>query len=347
MTTSPGMESIEQRSAEPPKDLTASEAAYTWLSCMADGMACRSLSYCVKVAEDTQIKEVLEYAVHLSERHVERAEAFLTEAGHPKPHGFTDEDVNLGAPRLFSDAFVLLHLYYMGGMGMTVYSKAISSVTRSDIHQFYMEALVSSAELCSRTKKLLLEKGLYVRPPYISPQDRVDVVKRQQFLAGLLGDIRPMTAIEVSNMFFNLQTIEVVKTLMVAFSQVARSADVRDMFIRGKMICNKHSDRLLKVFREEDVPAALPHDLFVTSSTVAPFSDKLMMFWSALLIGGGFEQYAFSLTTTIRRDIGLRYNEFLVEMQKFSEDAAELMIKHEWLEQPPLVADREELSGVK
>jgi hypothetical protein len=330
---------------QPPKALTASELGFVWLSYMADSMACQLLTYLHHVAEDVQIKEVLAYALHLSQKHVQRAGAFLQEAGYPKPIGFTEEDVRLEAPRLFSDGFVLLFLSHMGGMGAAVYGKALSAVAKDDIHQFYMEALASSAELCTRTKKLLLEKGLFPRSPYLPPQKHEDMVDDRRFLAGLFGDIRPLTALEVSNISYNMQSIEIVKTLQIAFAQVAEHEKVKALFLRGKQICMKQGDRMQNIFKKEELPLTLPRDLYVTNSTIAPFSDKLMMFVCSLLIGAGLEQYAFSLSTTIRRDIGLRYDELLVEMQKFSEDAAELMVEQHWLEQPPLAADRKSLVG--
>ncbi|WP_307439756.1 DUF3231 family protein [Bacillus sp. V2I10] len=39
----------------------------------------------------------------------------------PIPHGFTDEDVDINAPRLFSDVFMLLYLRQMGISGVGSY----------------------------------------------------------------------------------------------------------------------------------------------------------------------------------------------------------------------------------
>jgi hypothetical protein len=52
-----------------------------------------------------KIQEVLEYALHLSEQHIKTVTAIMNAENFPIPYGFTEKDVDLSAPRLFSDAF--------------------------------------------------------------------------------------------------------------------------------------------------------------------------------------------------------------------------------------------------
>lgn len=61
------------------------------------------------------------------------------------------------------------------------------------------------------------------------------------------------------------------------------------------------------------------------------------MFHGGLLTGVGIEQYGFSLATAMRRDIGAKYSQLITEMLGYSDDGVNLMIKNNWLEQPPMI----------
>lgn len=82
-----------------------------------------------------------------------------------------DSDVNLNAPRLFSDAFYLAYLDGMAMIGMVTYTAASGSATRSDIRKFYNACLAESVKLHNTCLDLLLNKGLFPRPPFISTPD--------------------------------------------------------------------------------------------------------------------------------------------------------------------------------
>lgn len=49
-----------------------------------------------------------------------------------------------------------------------------------------------------------------------------------------------MLANEIAALFTNIQTNILGKTLVMGFSQVARSKQVRDFFIKGREIATKH-----------------------------------------------------------------------------------------------------------
>ncbi|WP_342042933.1 DUF3231 family protein [Bacillus sp. OTU2372] len=323
--------------------LTSTEKGFLWINNIVDSMAVCCLSYFKEKCEDEKISEVLSYALDLSKIHVELTSKIFIKENHPIPVGFTEEDVNLSAPRLFSDEFILLYLHQVANLGLVFYSKAIAMTARKDVHDFYKECISSSTELNSRTKELLLTKGLYVRPPYIPDESQPEMIQKIGYLKGFLGEKRALTALEISNLFFNLQTIELVKTLLIGFIQVVESKDVRDLLIRGKELSKKTSKELRSILEEDDLSSSLPWYTYVSDSTDSPFSDKLIMFHLAILNGGGIEQYGFSLATIMRRDVGTRYSQLLVEMITFADDGMNLMIKNKWMEQPPMAIKHKDL----
>ncbi|WP_094604895.1 hypothetical protein SPSIL_018330 [Sporomusa silvacetica DSM 10669] len=71
------------------------------------------LQYLAQKANDQEIKPIIEYAQNLSEWHVENVGQIFKLEKFPIPKGFTNEDVNLNAPRLYSDT---LNLRYVGNV---------------------------------------------------------------------------------------------------------------------------------------------------------------------------------------------------------------------------------------
>ncbi|SEN04905.1 hypothetical protein SAMN05192533_108165 [Mesobacillus persicus] len=67
-----------------------------------------------------------------------------------------------------------------------------------------MSCLSSTMELFNEATNLLLSKGLEVRSPYIPYLEKIDMVEKQQFLAGWWGKQRPLTAAEIAHLYSNI-----------------------------------------------------------------------------------------------------------------------------------------------
>ncbi|WP_090746080.1 DUF3231 family protein [Mesobacillus persicus] len=55
----------------------------------------------------------MEHALELSKQHVQVVTKIFNEEGHAIPQGFTEEDMNINAPRLFSDEYFLFYSKHM------------------------------------------------------------------------------------------------------------------------------------------------------------------------------------------------------------------------------------------
>ena len=102
--------------------------------------------------------------------------------------------IDLTAPRLYSDNYVLNFIHQMSMVGLTTYSASLSASTRADITDFYMECLSETMQLFNKSKELLLSKGLYIRSPYLPNLEKVDFVKKQRFVWDIIGEKRPLVA---------------------------------------------------------------------------------------------------------------------------------------------------------
>ncbi len=326
--------------------LTSPEMASLWTSYLNDTMAICVIKFVLEKVEDKEIKPVFEHALRLAESHIQNIIAILKEENFPIPFGFTDNDVDLSAPRLFSDTFWLFYLHEMTIHGLTGYNVALTTSTRSDIRDYYTKCNVSSIELFNMTIDVLLSKGIYSRPPYISTPPNADFVKKQSFLSGWFGDRRPINAIEISNIFFILKKDIVSSALQMGFSQVAKSQEVRDYMVRGVNIISKHIEVFSSILNDNDLPSPKRWESEVTNSQIQPFSDKLMLFHALLLVDTAIGFYGAGMAVCMRRDLALQYQRIITETQKYAEDGANIMINNHWMEQPPQTDDRRALTRV-
>ena len=81
----------------------------------------------------------------------------------------------------------------------------------------------------------------------------------------------------------------------------------------------------------------------MTDCTVAPFSDKLMLFQTTYMNMVGIGNYGMAIGTCQRIDLGAIFSKLAAEIALFAEDGAKLLIKNGWLEEPPKAVNREKL----
>lgn len=326
-----------------PIRLTAPEISSLWTQYMFDTMSICFIKYALEHIEDQDIIEIYQQSLELSERHVQQVKEFYKGDGFPIPHGFTEEDVNIHVPRLFQDPFYLYYMYIMILQGLTGYALSVGTSIRADLRTYYINCNNETIVLFEKTIDTMLTKGIYTRPPVISPAQSVDFVKQQSFLTGWFGERRPLTSLEIGDITFNMNKMHLHVALKVGFSQVAASNKVRKYINRGREISNKHIETFEGIFREEALNYPISWQSQVTDSTTAPFSDKWMMYQIQLSTQLAVALYGTALSVTSRRDIAEKYVMFTSELLRFAEDGANLMIENGWLEEPPKASDRRKL----
>jgi hypothetical protein len=299
------------------------------------------LAYFLEKAEDAEIKPIIAHALELSQAHIQKVTAILTEEKNKLPHGFNiEEDVDLTAPRLYSDSYVLNFIHNMAKIGLTAYSASLAVAIRADITDYYMECLTETMQLYKISKDLLLSKGLYTRPPFFPNIGQFKFVEKQSFTLDFFGEKRPLIALEVTNLYTNFQRNAIGAVTVVGFSQVSKSEDVTQFFLKLIEVAKKHAKLFGAKLEESNLPAPLTWGSDLTESTTYTFSDKLMMFYTSALIALSVGYYGTAIAQSPRLDIAVMYNRLILEIQKLSENGAHLMIKNKWMEQPPMAPDR-------
>lgn len=326
-------------------NLTSAEMGKLWATYTGNTMAKYVLSYYLNNVEDEDIKKVLEYALGLANTYVKEIGEIFKQENFPIPVGFTVKDVNLDAPRLFSDEFYLYYLQYAGKAGMSIYSSAIPIVTRKDIRDFFVKSLSDVVKLITYTNGILKSKGLLMNAPAVPNPKEVDFVNNQSFLKGYIGDVRPLHGLEIAHLFNNINNDITSKALIIGFSQGAQDNKVRKILERGRNIDKKHIEMMSKKLNEDNLPSPSFLDHMVTASTIPPFSDKLMVAHKIDLFSMKIREYANGASLNGRRDIGALYARCLMNVSLYVEDVANIMIDHGWMEQPPIAVNRNKLSS--
>src|SRR5699024_6432470 len=89
------------------RNLTAAEASSLWTQYMANSLSICMYRYFLNIVEDHEIKAILNLALQAAQSHLVKITRFFNKANYLIPLGFTEKDVNVDAPRLFSDSFLL------------------------------------------------------------------------------------------------------------------------------------------------------------------------------------------------------------------------------------------------
>lgn len=324
--------------------LTSAEMGKLWATYMGNSMEKCILSYYLQHVEDKDIKNLLENALKLSEKMLKITTEIFTKENFPIPKGFSQEDVNLGAPRLFLDEFYVHYLKYAAKAGGSIYGIAIPLVFRKDVKEFFRYCMDSTLDLMEQIKEILMNKGLIIKPPVIPVPEKVEFAHKD-FFNGFFGHVRPLHALEIAHFYDNIENNVTSKTLIMAFAQVAKDEKIRKLFEKGKAITTTNVENYMKMLHDENLPTPSFHDDLVTSSTFSPFSDKLMLFHKMNMFSIKIRSLGNSFAVDGRQDIGLVYTNSLMHNASFIHDAAKIMIEKGWFELPPRAIDREKLAS--
>ncbi|MBG9813912.1 transcriptional regulator [Bacillus endophyticus] len=327
--------------------MSSSELANLWSQYLNDSLSHCIIRYFINTVEDKEIGGVLQFALKLSESHLQKIKEFLTKENYPIPKGFTDEDVTLEAPTLFTDTYIIVFMQIMSVHGMTRYAGAIGCAIREDQRKYFKQVISESVELYDLATGVLVSKGIISNPPTFNNHQKVEFVKKQSYLTGWLGKRRPISAIEVSGTYLNMQKTLTKLVLELGFSQVSQSKDVRKYMKRARSVCQEHFKILASMLTDDDLHIPRTFDSEVTDSTVPPFSDKLMMFLISSLLSSAIGYYGEAMSLCQRRDLATNYAKMITDIAVLAEDGINLLIENEWMEQPPLATDHDDLAKNK
>ncbi|MFJ5760365.1 DUF3231 family protein [Neobacillus sp. NPDC093182] len=316
--------------------LTSAEISALWAASINISVVICMMTHFIETCTDPEIQTLLEESKHLAEKHKNQIEQLFLKEKIVVPEGFkAEKHVVPKADKLFTDLYYIQCILQMSKFGVASHTAGLTVSAREDVRKLFRNLMDDVAQLYNDVVSKMQEKGIYVRMPYMNYPSEIDFVNKENFLTGWLGRRRPLLGIEVTHLLINAIQNEMGMQMCTAFSQVTQDRELREYFLRGKTLCKHILSSIHDVLQESEVPAVNSWDHGVTESTVAPFSEQLMLYVIGMLSNLGMAAYGAGLATTMRRDISAMYANFLTKTGAFGEDGMNLMIERKWMEQPP------------
>ena len=196
------------------------------------------------------------------------------------------------------------------------------------------------------TTNFLSEKGVLSKPPYVSMPKKVELVEDKNYMSGfnLFSEKRALNTVEVGYITEAIQSNIVGMQMMTAFAQAGKEVEVKKHFIEGKELSKKIITDLSDLLLQSDIQPPSTWAGKATNSTIPPFTDKLMMFITSLLSSAGIGYTAMGTSFSMRSDLHLKFAAIAKGIFDFSVAGGKIMIKHRWMEEPPQMEDRNQLT---
>ncbi|WP_078381274.1 DUF3231 family protein [Sutcliffiella halmapala] len=326
--------------------LSCAEISTLWTLYINNSMSVYVLRFFLEYVEDTEIRKLIVQAYEIASNNEEELKHVFWKEQVSLPIGFSENDVNLQAPRLFSDTFKLSYVLQMARIGLVTYGGCLASVSRKDIRNMYYGFLKRTMDIFQDATDLMLEKGLFIKKPFTAISHKTEMIDSTKYFSGINPFVykRTLNTIEVAHLSMNIETNQIGMMLCTAFSQTAMDEEVREFMKKGKQLAKNHIGTFFNALIKEDVQAPMSSDFSISASTIAPFSDKLMMLHISVMTAAGIGNYATSAAASQRSDLVIKYEKLSAETALLAKEGADLMVKHRWLEKPPTTADRNRLS---
>ncbi|WHY85327.1 DUF3231 family protein [Neobacillus novalis] len=325
--------------------LSSSEIGGLWTVFLQENMAVCLLTYFLHHNQDEQIKKILQRAYEISEGHVQQITRIFTDEGIPIPDGFSEKDLDLSAPRLFYDMYGLSFVYSMSRMSMISTSFITVTMARKDVMEFFVLMVQQTSILYQQATTLMLEKGIYDRPPMIPYPEQVEYVEKKSYVSGF-GKKRPVNTAEITEIFFNTERNYFSILLCMGLLQVVKDKEIHDYIQEGKEISEKQIKTFNDILMREELLGNVSVRMEVTDSTVSPFSDRLVvtLFNSLNTIDVTLIGHALSLS--MRTDLAVYYEKYILEILLYSAKGFKIMVDRGWMQKPPHAPDRKKLQKI-
>ena len=334
---------MEQEKKQANIDLSCTEIGGLWGVYQLESMSTCFLTYFLHHLQDKEILPLAKKALDISQGRLHKIKEIFLAEDFPVPAAFSEEDLNLSAPPLFKDIFTLSYIYMANRLGMIHYSYTASNNVRLDVLDFFTECIHTSTEMFGKAVKLMLSKGIYDRPPNMNYPKEIEFVEKESFLSGMLGQKRPLNAIELSEIFFNIERNYFSVLIMLGFAQVIKDKRLREHIIRGKTISEKQISLFNELLMKENLLGTVTVNMEVTDSILSPFSDKLIFSMINSLNSIDISLISHAMSMSMRTDLVAQYTKIIAEVMEYAKETFDILVEKKWLEQTPLVTNRDRL----
>ncbi len=262
------------------------------------------------------------------------------------PIGFNEQDILREAPPLFDDIFNIMFLRQMMKLNLG-HSSVFSTMSfMEEVNEILNFNYGISNKYYMLTTKYLLEKGVLAKPPCVSMPKKVEFIEDKNYMSGFnfLSDKRSLNTIEIGYLNEAIENNIFGMQLMTGFAQAATESEIKKYFIEGKELSKKIISKLSAVLLESDIQPPSTWAGKATDSTKPPFSDKLMMYITSLMSSSSIGLTALGTSFSMRNDLPAKLAFIAKDTFQYAKEGGKLMIKHKWMEEPPQMEDRNQLT---
>lgn len=327
--------------------ITSSELGVLWLTYQEKTMILRILEYFIEKADDEKAKDIMTNLYGEIDNYVGIITKTLQNEGAVIPVGYTAQDVNKEVPKLYDNGFDIMFVRLLKEISMGLHSLNITMAYREDIVLIFKDLTAITQKYYDLCTQYLLEKGLLVKSPHVSMPKSVEFVKDNSYLGGLsinpFSEKRSLNTVEVAQIHHSIESNVFGLQMITGFAQCANEVEVKNYFNDGAELAKSIVKELSETLLQNGIQAPQTSGGNATRSTLAPFSDKLMMYCTSLFcsfsMGSGSLGTAFSL----RNDLPAKMTIFMKDIFEYAHKGAKIMIKNGWMEEPPQMEERNQM----
>ncbi|MBS4174908.1 DUF3231 family protein [Bacillus sp. FJAT-49736] len=325
--------------------LTAPEIGGLWSTYISESMSICMSKHMLKYLDEGDIKSIVSDSLNLSESRLKEIRDIFTKEKFPIPTGFTDDDLDLSAPNLFLNYFPLSFVYSMSSLSVDSFAWRVTGMAREDVRMFFSNCLNSSYELFDKAIRLSIHMGTYDRPAFIPYPDHVEfLTQREPFLSKFFESERPLNVLELTEIFFTIERNYFGLILLTGFIQIVKDEEIKKYLIKGKELTKKQIVFLNNILMKEDLPQVSMVNTEISTSTISPFSEKLILNLVTILNSTSLTFLGHALSATARFDLTMEYSKLIIEIMQYGKKGMDLLIDRKWFEEPPHAPNRKKLA---
>lgn len=325
--------------------ITSSELGTLWLTYQEKTLILRILDYFIEKSDDQEALNIMGGLWQDLHYYVKKVEKIFISEGVAIPTGFNKEDVNLEAPNLYDNGFDIMFLRILKEVSMGMYTINMNMAYRDDVMMIYEGLTRVTQKIYKLATLYLLEKGILTLPPNVTMPKSKEFIESKSYLSGFnpFSEKRVLNDIELGYLHHGIETNNIGMQLITGFAQCAESKEVKQYFVKGKELAKKQIKVFSDILLENDAQFSATSGSTVTTSKVAPFSQKLMMFCVFLLNGFGIVGSSFGTMFSLRKDVSMKTALIAKDIYFYADEGIKIMIKNGWFEEPPQMEDRAQI----
>ncbi|MCT8137895.1 DUF3231 family protein [Anaerobacillus sp. CMMVII] len=328
--------------------ITSSELGTLWLTYQEKTMILRMLEYFIEKADDEKAKDLMTNLYNEVDLFVNKIIEIFKNEGATIPVGFTTtQDVNKEVPKLYDNGFDIMFVRLLKEISMGLHSLNITMSYREDVVMLFKDLTAMTQKYYNQCTQYLLEKGMLARPPYVPMPQSVEFVKDTSYLSGLainpFSGKRTLNTVEVAHLHHAIDSNTTGMQMITGFAQCATESEVKRYFNEGAELAKGIIKELSETLLESDLPSPVPSGGNATRSTIAPFSDKLMMYCTSLFCSFSVGSSSLGTAFSLRNDLPVKMTVFMKDIFEYAHKGGKIMIKNGWMEEVPQMAERKQI----